>query len=63
MDGVQVDNGSSITLIQSTVTGNTARDVILTFGSRGDITTSTIGKVTCDATVLIRGSLSAVCPM
>ncbi|HEY7388899.1 MAG TPA: hypothetical protein VH640_10345 [Bryobacteraceae bacterium] len=63
MDGVQVDNGSSLTLIQSTVTGNTARDVILTFGSRGDITTSTIGKVTCDATVLIRGSLSAVCPM
>ncbi len=56
MNGVHVDNGSSITLIQSTVTGNTGADVALTFGSRGDITSSTIGKLTCDATVLIRGS-------
>ncbi len=62
MNGVQVDNGSSITLIQSTVTGNTAADVALTFGSRGDITSSTIGKLTCDATVIVRGSYTH-CPI
>ena len=62
MNGVHVDNGSSITLIQSKVTGNTAPDVALTFGSRGDITTSMIGKLTCDATVLVRGSYTH-CPM
>ena len=62
MNGVHVDNGSSITLIQSTVTGNTAPDVTLTFGSRGDITSSTVGKFTCDASVLVRGSYTH-CPM
>ena len=62
MRGVLVDNGSSITLIQSTVTGNAAPDVALTFGSRGDITTSTIGKLSCDATVIVRGSYTH-CPM
>lgn len=62
MNGVQADNGSSITLIQSTVTGNTAPDVALTFGSRGDITASTVGKLTCDATVIVRGSYTH-CPM
>lgn len=61
-DGVQVDNGSSLTLIQSTATGNTVADVSLTFGSRGDITTSTIGKLTCDPSVLVRGSFTH-CPM
>jgi hypothetical protein len=62
MNGVHVDNGSSITLIQSTVTGNTATDVALTFGSRGDITTSTVGKFTCDATAIVRGSYTH-CPI
>jgi hypothetical protein len=62
MNGVHVDNGSSITLIQSTVTGNSAPDVLLTFGSRGDITTSIIGKLSCDATVIVRGS-DMHCPM
>lgn len=62
MSSILVDNGSSITLIQSTITGNTAPDVALTFGSRGDITTSTIGKLTCDATVIVRGSHTH-CPM
>lgn len=47
MNGVHVDNGSGTTLIQSTVTGNTAPDVALTFGSGGDVTTSTIGKRAC----------------
>jgi hypothetical protein len=62
MNGINVDNGSSITLIQSTATGNTLPDVALSFGSRGDITTSQIGKLACDATVLLRGSFTH-CPM
>ena len=61
MNGVNVDNGSSITLIQSTATGNTLPDVALTFGSRGDITSSQIGRLICDATVLVRGSYTR-CP-
>lgn len=61
LNGIHVDNGSSITLIHSVVTGNSAPDVALTFGSRGDITTSTVGKLSCDATVLIRGSYTH-CP-
>jgi hypothetical protein len=61
LNGVHVDNGSSITLIQSTVTENTEPDVALTFGSRGDVTTSTIGRLTCDASVLVRGSYTH-CP-
>ncbi len=62
LNGIHVDNGSSVTLIQSTVTGNASADVALTFGSRGDITTSTIGKLTCDATVIVRGSYTH-CPI
>ncbi len=62
LNGVHVDDGSSITLIGSTVTGNSAPDVALTFGSRADITTSTIGKLTCDATVLLRGSFTHCAP-
>ncbi len=62
MRGILVDNGSSITLIQSIVTGNSAPDIALTFGSRGDITGSKIGKLTCDGTVILRGSFTH-CPM
>ena len=39
--GVQADNGSSLTLINSDVTGQTP-DILLSFGSRSDITTSTM---------------------
>lgn len=60
MNGIQADNGSAITLILSTVTGNTGKDVALSFGSRADITTSAIGTLSCDATVLLRGGLT--CP-
>jgi hypothetical protein len=59
--GVLADNGSSITLIQSKLTGNT-RDVTLTFGSRGDITTSQVGTLACDASVLLRGDTGRTCP-
>lgn len=59
--GIQADNGSSLTLLQSTVTGN-ASDVSLTFGSRGEFTANSIGKLTCDATALIRGLSGISCP-
>ena len=59
--GLQADNGSSITLIQSKLTGNT-KDVTLTFGSRADITTSQVGTLACDASVLLRGDTGKTCP-
>lgn len=60
--GIAADNGSSLTLLGSTVTGNNQKDLRLTFGSRADITTSSIGTITCDATVLVRGDTGTVCP-
>jgi hypothetical protein len=60
--GVAADNGSGLTLIKSTITGNKKKDVFLTFGSRVDITGSTIGAITCDATVLVRGDTGTQCP-
>jgi hypothetical protein len=60
-NGVQADSGSSLTLIQSNITGNKT-DIALTFGSRADLRTSTIGTITCDATVLVRGDTGAICP-
>ena len=60
INGIQADNGSAITLILSTLTGNTVKDVALSFGSRADITTSTVGTLSCDATILLRGGLT--CP-
>ncbi len=60
-NGIAADNGSSVTLVQSNITGN-GKDVLLSFGSRGDITTSTIGTLTCDATVLLRGDTGFTCP-
>jgi hypothetical protein len=60
-NGISADNGSSVTLVQSNVTGN-AKDVLLSFGSRGDITTSTVGTLTCDASVLLRGDTGFTCP-
>ncbi len=60
--GILADNGSAITLIQSTVTGNAkGKDIALSFGSRGDITTSTVGSISCDASVLLRGDTGHVC--
>jgi len=62
--GVTVDNGSSLTLVGSTIKGNPTKgnpaDVVLTFGSRSDITTSMIGSIECDHSVISRGSV--VCP-
>jgi hypothetical protein len=60
VDGIQVDNGSSITLVGSNVSSN-GKDIALSFGSRGDITSSTVGTLSCDASVLLR-NFAAKCP-
>jgi len=58
----RADNGVGVTLVNSTITGNTTRDIQLTFGARVDLQTLTFGTYTCDATVLVRGTSGIVCP-
>jgi hypothetical protein len=60
--GLVADNGAGITLVNSTLTGNTVKDVQLTFGTRTDLQTLTFGTYTCDATVLVRGTSGITCP-
>jgi hypothetical protein len=60
--GLAADNGAGITLVNSTITGNTLSDIQLTFGSRADLQTLTFGTFTCDDTVLVRGSSGITCP-
>lgn len=59
--GILVDNGSSMVLINSAIQNNHP-DVSFFFGSRGDVSSSTIGTYTCDATTLIRGAMGLTCP-
>ena len=60
--GFLADNGVGATLVNSTITGNTVRDIQLTFGTRADLQTLTFGSYTCDATVLVRGTSGITCP-
>jgi hypothetical protein len=60
--GLVADNGAGVTLVNSTITGNTLTDILLTFGSRADLQTLTFGTYACDDTVLVRGSSSISCP-
>ena len=60
--GFVADNGAGVVLVNSTITGNTATDIQLTFGARVDLRTLTFGTFTCDATVLVRGTSGIVCP-
>jgi len=60
--GLIADNGVGVTLVNSTITGNTVRDIQLTFGTRADLQTLTFGNYTCDASVLVRGTSGIVCP-
>jgi hypothetical protein len=60
--GFFADNGAGLTMVNSMVTGNTVRDLQMMIGVRADIRTSTIGTVTCDATVLVRGTHGIICP-
>ncbi len=60
--GLLLDNGAGATLRNTVLTGNTARDLILSFGARADFQTgNNIANVSCDATVLLRGA-SFTCP-
>jgi hypothetical protein len=52
--GLLADDGAAVTLVNSTLTGNTTKDLQLTFGTRADVQTTTLGTHTCDATVLAR---------
>lgn len=61
-NGLVADNGVGVTLVNSTATGNGVKDLQLTFGARADVTTSSFGAYTCDATVLVRGTSGIVCP-
>uniref|UniRef100_Q01X85 Right handed beta helix domain-containing protein n=1 Tax=Solibacter usitatus (strain Ellin6076) TaxID=234267 RepID=Q01X85_SOLUE len=60
--GLAADNGVGVTLVNSTLTGNTVKDLQLTFGTRADLRTLTFGTYSCDATVLVRGTSGVVCP-
>lgn len=60
--GLVADNGIGLTLVNSTITGNTTTDIQLTFGTRADIRTTTFTNYTCDPTVLVRGTSGITCP-
>ena len=60
--GFTADNGSGVTLVNSTITGNAACDLQLTFGARVDLRTLTFGTYSCDLTVLVRGTAPVTCP-
>ncbi len=60
--GFLADNGAGVTLVNSTITGNAATDIQLTFGTRADLRTLTFANYTCDASVLVRGTSGIVCP-
>jgi hypothetical protein len=60
--GFVADNGAGVTLVNSAISGNTAVDILLTFGARADVRTTTFGSYTCDATVLVRGGSPITCP-
>lgn len=60
--GFAADNGAGVTLVNSTIAGNTASDIQLTFGVRADLRTLLFGTFACDATVLVRGTSGIICP-
>lgn len=63
VNGVLVDNGSTARIINSKIKNNTAADLELSFGARGDLNNNiTLGNVVCDASVLIRGDSGIACP-
>ena len=60
--GLIADDGSDLILVNSDITGNSGQDIQLTFGSRADLQMSTFTTLSCDATVLIRGTSGITCP-
>lgn len=60
--GLIADDGSNIILVNSNITANSVKDIELSFGSRADLQTSTFSSLSCDATVLVRGTGGIACP-
>ena len=60
--GLMADNGIALTLVNSTLSGNSLKDLSLTFGTRADVSSTTFGSYSCDATVLARGTAGISCP-
>jgi hypothetical protein len=60
--GALADNGSALIMINSDIDQNTGYDVNLTFGSRGDLSSSHIPVISCDTTSLLRGDTGVTCP-
>ena len=62
--GLIADDGAGVILVNSTITGHSAKnkDIRLAFGSRADLRTLTVGTVACDATVLVHGTSGIACP-
>ena len=58
--GLLLDNGSGLTLVNSTFANN-GTDLVLSFGSRADVRSTTFTTYVCDPTVLVRGGL-LTCP-
>jgi hypothetical protein len=59
--GLVADDGAGIVLVNSEIENNSV-DIQLAFGSRADLQTLTFGTVTCDETVLVRGTSGITCP-
>jgi hypothetical protein len=60
--GLLADNGAGITIRNTTLTGNTVKDLQLTFAARADVQVNvTAGTSGCDATVFVRGA-AFTCP-
>ena len=54
--GINADKLSSVNVYDSTISGNTNGDVNLSFGSVSELIGNTIGTMSCDSTVLSRGT-------
>lgn len=61
-NGLVADDGVGVTLVNSTLTGNSVKDLQLTFVTRADLQTLTLGTYSCDATVHVRGTSTVTCP-
>jgi len=68
--GLVADDGAGVVLVSSEITGNSTNptdptnppnDIELSFGTRADIRSSTIGTSSCDETVLLRGENDITC--
>jgi hypothetical protein len=59
--GFAADDADGVTLVNSTFTGNAVRDLQFSFGTRVDIESTVFGTVSCDSTVLVRGTSRIIC--